>query len=97
MTYLPISFSKARSTASFKKVPPCTTMWSPRLRASTTRMTLYRAFFTTLVERPAEIFSMEAPSFWACFTEEFINTVQREPRSTGLSAKRPSLAKSAIS
>ena len=25
-----------------------------------------------------------APSFWACFTEEFMNTVQRVPRSTGL-------------
>ncbi len=93
----PISFSKARSTASFKKVPPCTTMCFPRLFASVTRMTLYRAFFTTLVERPAEIFSMEAPSFWACFTEEFINTVQREPRSTGLSANRPHLANSLIS
>ena len=41
--------------------------------------------------------STGAPSFCACLTEEFINTVQREPRSTGLSAKRPSLAKSAIS
>lgn len=27
--------------------------------------------------------SMEAPSFCACLTEEFMNTVQREPRSTG--------------
>ena len=52
------------------------------------------AFFTTEMERPAEIFSMVAPSFWACFTEEFINTVQRLPRSTGRSAKRPSLANS---
>ena len=57
---------------------------------------MYRAFFTTLMESPAEMFSMEAPSFWACFTEEFINTVHREPRSTGLSANSPSLAKSAI-
>ena len=27
--------------------------------------------------------SMLAPSFCACFTLEFMNTVQREPRSTG--------------
>ena len=27
--------------------------------------------------------SIEAPSFCACLTEEFMNTVQREPRSTG--------------
>ena len=35
-----------------------------------------------------------APSFWACFTLEFINTVQRVPRSTGCRAKRASFAKS---
>ena len=40
---------------------------------------------------------MVAPSFWACFTLEFINTVQRLPRSTGRWAKRPSLAKSLMS
>ena len=37
---------------------------------------------------------MVAPSFWACLTEEFINTVHRVPRSTGRSAKRPSFANS---
>ncbi len=46
-------------------------------------MTLYNAFFTMLIERPADIQDRSAPSFWACFTDEFINTVQREPRSTG--------------
>ena len=58
------------------------------------RITLYSAFFTTLMERPAEMFSIDAPSFCACFTLEFMNTVQRLPRSTGLSANRPSFAKS---
>ena len=57
-------------------------------------MTLYRAFFTTLMDRPAEMFSIDAPSFWACFTLEFMNTVQRLPRSTGRSANRPRAAKS---
>ena len=40
------------------------------------------------------MFSMVAPSFWACFTLEFMNTVQRLPRSTGRSANRPSWANS---
>ena len=35
-----------------------------------------------------------APSFCACFTLEFINTVQRVPRSIGFLAKRASFAKS---
>ena len=54
------------------------------------------AFFTMEMDRPAEISSTLAPSFWACFTLEFINTVQREPRFTGFWANRPSLAKSAM-
>ena len=52
------------------------------------------AFFTTLMERPAEMFSMLAPSFWACLTLEFMKTVHRLPRSTGRSANRPSFANS---
>ena len=35
-----------------------------------------------------------APSFCACFTLEFMNTVQRVPRSVGFFAKSASLAKS---
>ncbi len=50
----------------------------------------------TLIESPAEIFSTVTPSFCACFTEEFINTVQREPKSTGCSPKRPRVANSSI-
>ena len=57
-------------------------------------MTLYSAFFTTLMASPAEMFSMDAPSFWACLTLEFMNTVQRLPRSTGLSANSASFANS---
>ena len=34
---------------------------------------------------PAEISLTLAPSFCACLTLEFINTVQRVPRSTGRS------------
>ena len=35
-----------------------------------------------------------APSFWACLTREFMNTVQRLPRSTGLAAVSAAAANS---
>ena len=57
------------------------------------RMTLYRAFLTTLMDRPAEMSSTVAPSFCACLTEEFMNTVQREPRSTGSIRKQAEFCK----
>ena len=50
----------------------------------------------TLLARPAEISSTSAPSFWACLTEEFINTVQREPSSAGDFEKIAFLAKSCV-
>ena len=37
-----------------------------------------------------------APSFWACLTLEFINTVHLEPKSTGFCENVPSFAKSSI-
>ena len=43
--------------------------------------------------RPAEMSWTDAPSFWACLTLEFMNTVQRVPRSTGSLAKSASAAK----
>ena len=54
-------------------------------------------FLITEYARPAEISETVAPSFCACLTEEFMNTVQRVPSSTGAWANRPSLAKSATS
>ena len=48
------------------------------------------------MDNPAEMSSTLAPSFWACLTLEFMNTVQRDPRLTGCLASRPSLAKSAM-
>ena len=45
----------------------------------------------------AEMSATVAPSFCACFTLEFINTVQRVPRSIGFSAKSAIFAKSATS
>ena len=55
------------------------------------------AFFTMEMDRPAEMSSTLAPSFWACFTLEFIKTVHREPRFTGFLVNRPSLEKEAMS
>ena len=45
---VPAMRSKARSTAWLKKVPPWTTICSPRSRASASLMTLYKAFLMTL-------------------------------------------------
>ena len=57
-------------------------------------MTLYNAFFTTEIARPAAISLTLAPSFCACLTEEFIKTVHLEPKLTGLFASRAIAAKS---
>ena len=55
------------------------------------------AFLTMEEESPAEMSSTLAPSFCACLTELFMNTVQRLPSSTGCFAKSPSLENSSIS
>ena len=84
----------ARSTASFRKVPPCTTMCSPRSSAEAARITLYnRILYHADGQARRNILHAVAPSFCACLTDEFINTVQREPRSTGRSANKPSFGK----
>ena len=46
------------------------------------------------MDSPAEMSSTEAPSFCACLTEEFMNTVQRVPRSTGDLPNSPFFANS---
>ena len=57
-------------------------------------MTLNKALRITEQARPAEISATDAPSFWACFTLEFIKTVHRVPRSMGFWANSASFAKS---
>ena len=47
VTFRPSSCSKARSTASFRKVPPWTTTWFPRSEALVIFITLNRAFLIT--------------------------------------------------
>ena len=51
----------------------------------------------TEYDKPALISSTFAPSFWACFTFEFINTVQRLPKSIGVFDSNASFAKSLTS
>ena len=92
VTSLPVKFSKAFSTASERKVPPWTTMCSPRSSVFLILITFCMAFLITEYARPAAMSAGSAPSFWACFTFEFMKTVQREPRSTGLFALRASSA-----
>ena len=69
-------------------------MFLPSSAAEETFMTLNSAFLMTEYARPAEMSETSAPSFWACFTRLFMNTVQRVPRSMGCFAKSAALAKS---
>ena len=55
---------------------------------------MYKAFLITEYESPAEISETSAPSFWDCFTLEFIKTVHLDPRSTGAFENKASFAKS---
>ena len=96
-TSFPIIFSKLLRTASFRNVPPWTTILSPASSVFLSLMTLYSAFLMTEYESPAEISPISAPSFCACFTLEFMNTVQRVPRSTGFFANKASAANALVS
>ena len=74
-TVCPDIFSNALTTASFRIVPPCTTIQSPNDEKSFIFKTLCRQFFTTEYARPAAISPTEAPSRSTCLTLEFMNTV----------------------
>ena len=50
-----------------------------------------QAVFTTEYESPAAMSGTAAPSCIACFTFEFMNTVQRVPKSYGCVARQASL------
>ena len=93
----PASCSNARNTASFKNVPPCTMTFVPTSCGSRILITLNSAFLMTEMARPAAMSPTVAPSFCACFTREFMNTVQRLPKSTGFSAWIAVLANSETS
>ena len=56
------SCSNARSTASFKNVPPCTMTFSPTSCGSRILMTLNSAFLMTEMAKPAAMSPTVAPS-----------------------------------
>ena len=85
-TFTPAIFSKARRTASLLNVPPCTTTLLPISDAFRSLITLKSAFLITEYESPAEMSATVAPSFCACLTRLFINTVHLVPKSTGFGA-----------
>ncbi len=57
------------STASFKNVPPCTTIRSPIHRPSWRVLPLYKAFFTTLIESPRGYIRYARSVLLACLTD----------------------------
>ena len=75
----------ARTTASLRMVPPCTTISFPKTDISFSFNTLYRQFLTTEYASPAAISLIVAPSLSTCFTFEFIKTVHLVPKSHGAS------------
>ena len=88
----PHSSSKARSTASDRKVPPWTTTRWPGCGMRSSPMMRCRAFLTTEYATPAAMSSIGAPAFCACLTREFMKTVHLVPRSMGWRASRASSA-----
>ena len=83
VTLRPRNCSKARSTASLRKVPPCTTMRSPSASRLATRMTLVKTFSMIERQRPAMMSSGPLPRRCSETTLEFMKTVQRLPSAAG--------------
>ena len=94
---LPPSLTPAQrpSTPSFKKVPPCTTICRPMGRRQKPDDFIQSIFHYTDGKPCRDIFNTGS-ILLRCFTEEFINTVQRDPRSTGRWPKRPRRANSSM-
>ena len=84
----------ARSTASFRKVPPCTTICSPRVLIFETRITLVNTFSMMDRQSPAMMSSGSFPFRCSVMMELFMNTVQRLPSAAGVLERK---AASAIS
>ncbi len=84
-TSLPIYCSMARRTASFRKVPPCTTIFSPRLFTFSIRMTLVNTFSMMERQSPAMMSAGFFPFRCSVMMLLFINTVQRLPSTAGFS------------
>ena len=83
VTGCPKYCSSAHSTASFLKVPPCTTTCLPSIAELDMRTTFVNTL--RIIERhsPAIISSGVRPFFCSVIIVLFINTVQRLPKSAG--------------
>ena len=90
-TSTPHSSSKARSSASLAKAPPCTITRVSAFGKPGRRTTLNKAFLAHAHTTPAAMSARETPSFCACFTRDSMKVVQRQPRSTGRAANSASL------
>ena len=82
-TSFPVYRSRDRRTALFRNVPPWTMMLSPRFFRLDSLITLVNTFSMTELQRPAMMSSGVFPFFCSEMTDEFMNTVQREPRDDG--------------
>ena len=83
ITSLPTYSSIARKTASFSKVPPCTTILVPRESRFDTRITFVNTFWMIDLHNPAMISSGFLPFRCSVIILLFINTVQRLPKTAG--------------
>ena len=83
ITFLPTYSSIARKTASFSKVPPCTTILVPRESRFDTRITFVNTF--SMIERhsPAMMSSGSFPFLCSVTILLVIKTVQRLPSAAG--------------
>ena len=79
ITWRPVYSSMARSTALFSKVPPCTTIRSPRESRLERRTTFVNTFSMMDRHRPAIRSSAFLPLRCSVMMLLFINTVQRLP------------------
>ena len=86
----------ARSTASFWKVPPCTTIFFPSESILETRITLVNTFSIMERQRPAIISSGWLPLRCSVIIELFMKTVQRLPSFAGASERKAAVAISSV-
>ena len=82
----------ARSTASLRNVPPCTTMRLPRLARLGTRTTFVNTLAMIERHRPAMMSAGVRPFFCSLTMLEFMNTVQRLPSTAGCRLENASSA-----
>ena len=91
-TSTPRYCSSERNTASFLNVPPCTTIFFPRLSVFEIRTTLVNTFSIMERQSPAIMSSGPQPFFCSVIIVLFIKTVQRLPKSAGFLERKAASA-----